>query len=207
MTMRKILVVALTLLLLLAPCARSSAYTVVFMGDSITEVWVRDHGSSFFTPNSYLGKGISGQTTAQMLQRFRKDVINFSPRAVVIFGGINDIAQNKGYIAFEETVQTIMRMAEIADENGIKVAVVSLTPTDYFFWNTSFKPAKMVRTMNTILEEAVLQAGYTWIDMYSAFIDKDGAIDEAVAYDRLHPSPGGLEMMEQIIQPYLEELL
>lgn len=205
--MRKLLVVALTLLLLMAPCARSSAYTVVFMGDSITEVWVRDHGSSFFTPNSYLGKGISAQTTAQMLQRFRKDVINYSPRAVVIFGGINDIAQNKGYVAFEETVQTIMRMAEIADENGIKVAVVSLTPTDYFFWNTSLKPAKMVRTLNTILEEAVLQAGYTWIDMYSAFIDKDGAIDEAVAYDRLHPSPGGLEMMEQIIQPYLEELL
>ena len=165
MHMRKLLVFALASILLLLPSVPSSAYTVVFMGDSITEVWLRDHGSSFFTPNSYLGKGISGQTTAQMLQRFRKDVLNFSPRVVVILAGVNDIAQNKGYVAYEEIVQTIMRMGEVAQENGIKVAVVSVLPTDYFFWNTSFKPAKMVRTVNTLLEEAVIRAGYTWIDM------------------------------------------
>ena len=207
MHMRKLLVFALASILLLLPSVPSSAYTVVFMGDSITEVWLRDHGSSFFTPNSYLGKGISGQTTAQMLQRFRKDVLYFSPRVVVILAGVNDIAQNKGYVAYEEIVQTIMRMGEVAQENGIKVAVVSVLPTDYFFWNTSFKPAKMVRTVNTLLEEAVIRAGYTWIDMYSALVARDGAVDELFAYDRLHPSPGGMEMIEQIIQPYLEELL
>ena len=195
-----------SMMLLVTTSVVSRAYTVVFMGDSITEVWLRDH-APFFNSNSYLGKGISGQTTAQMIKRFQSDVINYKPKVVVILAGCNDIAQNKGYVAYEEVAENIMRMAELATAAGAKVAIVSLLPTDYFFWNTALKPAKQIRTMNSILEERVLDAGYTWVDMYSALVVKDGAIDDNAAYDRLHPSVGGMEMMEQIIQPYLEELL
>ena len=204
--MKKYLAFLLVAFLLLPVAARSATYTVVFMGDSITEVWLRDH-APFFNSNSYLGKGISGQTTAQMLKRFQSDVLNYQPKVVVILAGCNDVAQNKGYVAYEEIVENILRMGEVATEAGVKVAVISVLPTDYFFWNTALKPAKQMRTLNSILEEKVIDAGYTWVDMYSALVVTDGAIDDMAAYDRLHPSVGGMEMMEQIIQPYLEDLL
>ncbi|MBR1872002.1 MAG: acylhydrolase [Bacteroidales bacterium] len=205
--MKKFLSFALATLLLLRAAPLSSAYSVVFMGDSITELWWTYHQNSFFAPNSWLGKGVGGNTTAQMIARFEKDVISFNPKVVVILAGANDIARNGGYVSFEEVVANIMHMAEMSTAAGAKVAVISILPVDKFSWNLSLNPADDIRTVNSLLMQKCLERGYTWIDLYPALVTKAGGLETWITPDAVHPYDKGYEMIEQVVKPYLEELL
>ena len=119
---------------------------VVFMGNSITEKWVR-YDSTFFTSNPYIGRGISGQVTSQMLRRFRPDVIDLHPKVVVILAGTNDIAENKGPITLDQIAGNIFSMAELAKANNIKVVLASALPAISYSWRPVIEPADKIITL------------------------------------------------------------
>lgn len=125
---------------------------VVFMGNSITEGWFNYH-PDFFKKNNFACRGIGGQTSSEMLVRFRQDVIELHPRVVAILAGTNDIAMNNGYIALENTFQNIVSMCELAKFNGIKVLLCSVTPAAYFNWRPQVEPAKIIPKLNKMLRE------------------------------------------------------
>ncbi len=201
-------IISVTMLLcVLSLGAARAQVNAVFMGNSITELWLRYHGAQFFTPNSYIGKGISGQVTAQMLGRFKGDVINNKPKAVVIMAGINDIAQNQGYIAVEKIMENIATMVTRAQEAGITPVLCTTLPASGFGWTTVVAPAPIVRTLNTLIEEYSRTNGIVFVDYYSAFVNSIGGMDTDFCNDRVHPEPSGYELLEQIIQPYLTDIL
>ncbi len=180
----------------------------VFMGNSITRLWNSYHGASFLTPNGYIGKGIDGQVTAQMLARFGNDVINNKPKVVVIMAGINDIAQNQGYIAIEQILENISTMVTRATEAGIKPILCTTLPSSGFGWTTKVpEPAPIVRTLNTLIEQYARENDITFVDYYSAFVNTVGGMNTDFCADRVHPIETGYELLEQIIQPYLIEEL
>ena len=124
----------------------------VFMGNSITDNWARmDPG--FFSDHGFVGRGISGQTTSEMLVRFRRDVLDLKPEAVAILAGINDIAQNNGEISLENTFGNIVSMCELAKAHKIKVILCSVLPCDRLSWRPSIQPAQKVRRLNAMLKE------------------------------------------------------
>ena len=125
---------------------------VVFMGNSITDNWI-GADPDFFARNGFVDRGISGQTTAEMLARFRRDVIDLNPKAVVILAGINDIAQNNGAIKLENVFGNIVSMCELAKFNGIRVVLCSVLPCDRFSWRPEIKPAAAVAELNTMLRQ------------------------------------------------------
>ncbi len=180
----------------------------VFMGNSITRLWLSYHGASFFTPNNYLGKGIDGQVTAQMLGRFKSDVINNKPKVVVIMAGINDIAQNQGYIAVEQIMENIATMTTRAKDAGITPILCTTMPSSGFGWTNKVpNPAPIVRTLNTLIEEYARTNDIAFVDYYSSFVNSVGGINTDFCQDRVHPIETGYELLEQIIQPYISEKL
>jgi len=122
---------------------------VVFMGNSITEGWFNQH-PEFFQKNNFLGRGIGGQTSSEMLVRFRQDVIELHPQCVAIMAGTNDIAMNNGYIALENTYQNIVSMCELARFNGIKVLLCSVTPCVRYNWRPQVEPGKIIPKLNAM---------------------------------------------------------
>ena len=135
---------------------------VVFMGNSITDNWAR-MDPDFFAKNNFVGRGISGQTSSEMLVRFRRDVIDLKPEAVVILSGTNDVAQNNGYISPENTLGNIISMCELAKAHGIKVILCSITPTSKFGWRPEIEPAQKIRDLNKMIE-AYAKANKLWGD-------------------------------------------
>ena len=125
---------------------------VVFMGNSITEGWFNQH-PEFFQKNNFLGRGIGGQTSSEMLVRFRQDVIELHPQCVAIMAGTNDIAMNNGYIALENTYQNIVSMCELARFNGIKVLLCSVTPCVRYNWRPQVEPGKIIPKLNAMLRK------------------------------------------------------
>ena len=125
---------------------------VVFMGNSITEGWFNQH-PEFFRKNNFLGRGIGGQTSSEMLVRFRQDVIELHPQCVAIMAGTNDIAMNNGYIALENTYQNIVSMCELARFNGIKVLLCSVTPCVRYNWRPQVEPGKIIPKLNALLRK------------------------------------------------------
>ncbi len=182
---------------------------VVFMGNSITESWpVRS--PRFFEENGFIGRGISGQVTHQMLLRFREDVIGLKPKLVVILAGINDIAQNSGYVPIEQTAQNIMSMCEIADQNGIKVIISSVLPAIDFPWNPGLQPAGKVVELNTILKNYANDKGFVYLDYYSEMVDENGGLkvpDFTSADDLVHPNENGYKVMESLLLPAVQRAL
>lgn len=193
---------ALLLCMLSSGQARAQV-NAVFMGNSITELWKLYHDASFMVPNGYIGKGISGQVTAQMLGRFKNDVINNKPKVVVIMAGINDIAQNQGYIATEYIMENIATMCTRAKEAGIKPVICTTLPASGFGWTQVVAPAPIVRTLNTLIEQYARENDITFVDYYSAFVNEIGGMNTDFCNDRIHPLPSGYELLEPIIQPYL----
>ena len=131
---------------------------VVFMGNSITEGW-SNFDKDFFIKNPFVNRGISGQTTPQMLVRFKPDVVNLNPKAVVILAGINDIAGNTGPISLKNTAENIISMAEIAKANNIKVYICSTLPAIDFPWSPGLEPGPKVIKLNTILKDYCIKKG------------------------------------------------
>ena len=180
---------------------------VVFMGNSITMDW-SDYDASFFSENPFVNRGIGGQTSPQMLVRFRSDVVSLNPKAVVIFAGTNDIAGNTGLISLENTAENIFSMAEIAMANNIAVYICSTLPAIDFLWSPGLEPASKIVKLNSILKSYCEENGLTYVDFYAAMVDADGGLqvpEYTAANDLSHPNFEGYKVMEEIILASLKK--
>jgi len=180
---------------------------VVFMGNSITEGW-SNFDKDFFIKNPFVNRGISGQTTPQMLVRFKPDVVNLNPKAVVILAGINDIAGNTGPISLKNTAENIISMAEIAKANNIKVYICSTLPAIDFPWSPGLEPGPKVIKLNTILKDYCTKNNITYVDYFYSMADDEGGLkvpEYTTADDLVHPNLAGYKVMEKIILSELEK--
>jgi lysophospholipase L1-like esterase len=172
---------------------------VVFMGNSITEGWKRAD-SAFFAGRPYFDRGISGQTTPQMLVRFRPDVIELKPAVVVILAGINDIAQNTGPMTLEQTFGNIVSMAELAKANGIRVVLCSVLPAFDFPWRPGLDPAEKVVKLNAMLKDYAAKNRLVYVDYFSAMADERNGLKAELTYDGVHPTLAGYQVMAPLVE-------
>ena len=174
---------------------------IVFMGNSITQMW--SDNSFFFKSNpSFTNKGISGQTTPQMLMRFYDDVIKENANTVIILAGINDIAQNTGPIQIKDIADNIFRMAEMAQKNNINVFICSVLPANRILWNKSIKPTYKVIKLNMLLKEFCKNKNIEYVDYYSEMVDWSGGLKSPLytsKWDLVHPNKKGYDKMEEIL--------
>jgi acetyl esterase/lipase/lysophospholipase L1-like esterase len=179
---------------------------VVFMGNSITEFW-RASDSAFFKSHGYIGRGISGQTTPQMLVRFREDVINLHPAAVVILAGINDIAQNTGPEKLEDVFGNIRSMTELAHAAHIKVVISSVLPANHFPWRPSIDPTEKVIQLNKMLKDYAEANKVVYLDYYSTMADDKKGLPKNLSGDGVHPTLEGYKLMEPMVVKAINEAL
>lgn len=177
---------------------------VVFMGNSITEGWFRAH-PKFFTEHNYAARGISGQVTSQMLCRFRSDVLNLAPKAVVILAGTNDIAQNQGPISLEHIYENIVSMAELARMHKIRVVICSVLPAADYRWNKGLDPAPKIVELNSMLKKYAEENRCFWVDFHTPMKDEQDGLRAEYTQDGVHPLPAGYTVMEEIIAPVLRK--
>jgi lysophospholipase L1-like esterase len=180
---------------------------VIFMGNSIFEFWsVRD--SSYFVQHpNYVNRGISGQTTPQMLLRFRQDVIDLKPAAVVILAGINDIAENTGPIPLTTTMGNIASMAELAGVHHIKVILCSVLPTNHFSWRSSIYPADKVIALNAMIKAYAQQHRLTYVNFYDPMVDGEKGLQTQYTLDGVHPNITGYTLMGQLVDKAIKATL
>ena len=196
----------------LTPPATSEA-RVVFMGDSITDAWPQPRYGTFFEGKPYVGRGISGQTTPQMLIRFRPDVIALKPKAVVILAGTNDIAGNTGPMTDEEIEGNLQSMAELARANGIKVILASITPTGAYHTaaaavpQLTLRPMARIKAINEWMKKYADKNGHVYLDYFSAMIDSTGVMKTELTTDDLHPNAAGYEIMAPLAQAAIDKAL
>ena len=167
---------------------------IVFMGDSITELWSVVH-PSFFSEKSYINRGIGGQTSPQMLVRFRADVIALKPSVVVLLAGANDIAQNTGPSTLEMIANNIFSMVELATANNIKVILCSVLPVFDFYWRQGLEPAGKIVTLNKMIFEYAYTNAIPYVDYYSAMVDEQKGLKSMYSEDGVHPNKAGYEVM------------
>jgi len=167
---------------------------VIFMGNSITEGWSRVC-PEFFKDKPYVNRGISGQTTPQMLVRFRPDVINLKPSVVIINAGVNDIAGNTGLSTLEMIEDNISSMAELARSSGIKVIIASVLPAFDFPWKSGLKPAEKIASLNEWLKDYSLINKFVYLDYYSSMVDSRKGLNPLYSEDGVHPNEAGYKVM------------
>jgi lysophospholipase L1-like esterase len=189
----------------LAPAA-AGEQRVVFYGASMTEFWGKN-GTSFFPGKPYVNRGISGQTTAQMVVRFRQDVIDLHPKAVLILAGTNDVAQNTGPMTPEMTEGNWRSMAELAKANGIKVIFASITPSTDFWWRRGLKPAEKIRVLNAWLKDYCAKEGLIYVDYYSALVNDEGGMKAEYTVDGVHATAKGYAVMAPLAQAAIDKAL
>lgn len=179
---------------------------IVFIGDSITEFWSREL-PVFFENKSYINRGISGQTTPQMLLRFRADVIALHPKIVVILAGGNDIAGNTGTATTKMITDNIFSMAELAKVHHIKVILCSVLPANFFYWNPKEKPAERIIELNRILKNYALLNEIPFVDYHSAMADEQQGLKLELSEDRVHPNTAGYQIMSPLIEKAIQQTL
>ncbi len=180
---------------------------VVFMGDSITDFWGRERGQ-FFPGKPYINRGISGQTTPQMLIRFRPDVIDLKPEVVVILAGTNDIAGNTGPETLEEIEGNLESMAQLAKANGIRVVLSAVMPVcDCFTSQTVRRPPEKIVALNTWIKNYCDKNGLVYLDYYTAMADEHGMLKKDLTYDGLHPSAAGYQVMSPLAEQAIKRAL
>ncbi len=185
--------------------ALAKAPSVVFMGNSITQCWYDAH-PDFFDGNNFAGRGISGQVSSQMLCRFRADVIDLHPKAVVILAGTNDIARNNGKISNEHIAQNIESMVQLARANRIKVYLCSVLPVKTYKWRKDLGDvSQIIVELNGRLERIADKYGCRWIDFYTPTVNDEGGFDERYTYDGVHPTAEGYDLLESILMPELKK--
>jgi lysophospholipase L1-like esterase len=180
---------------------------VVFMGDSITDAWGRTHGK-FFPGKPYVNRGISGQTTPQMLVRFRPDVIELKPKVVVILAGTNDIAGNTGPETLEQIEGNLASMAQLAGANHIRAILSSVTPVcDCFRPQTARRPPEQIVALNAWIKSYCDRDGLIYLDYYSAMKDDHGMLKRDLTLDGLHPNDAGYEIMSRLASEAIAQAL
>lgn len=181
-----------------------SSNRIVFMGDSITEFW-KVNDSNFFE-NANVNRGISGQTTPQMLLRFSQDVISLKPEVVIILAGINDIAENTGPISNEGILENIITMAELAKSNNIKEILCSILPANRFNWNSKISPANRVIELNKMIQSYANKNKIIYVDYFSQMVDDENGLQKQYGEDGVHPNKEGYEVMKSIVTEAIERL-
>ena len=181
---------------------------VVFMGDSITDGWGRGVKAPFFPGKPYINRGISGQTTAQMLLRFYADVVALQPKAVVFLAGTNDIGGNLGPVTMESIENNLAAMTDIARANGIKVVMASLTPVcDYHRPQTAQRPPEKIKELNAWIKDYAERRHFVFLDYYSATVDDKGFFKAEITNDGLHPNEAGYAIMGPLAQKAIDQAL
>ena len=180
---------------------------VVFMGDSITDSWSSPTNGGFFPGKPYFNRGISGQTTPQMLIRFRRDVIELKPKVVVILAGTNDIAGNTGPTTPEAIEDNLAAMAELAKAHNIRVVFASILPiSDYEVRNgqpivqSRRRPPESIIALNSWMKAYATKHRLTYLDYYSAMVDEKGFLKDELSNDGLHPNPAGYQVMNPLVE-------
>ncbi len=179
---------------------------VVFMGNSITEGWLA-LDPAFFEGRPYINRGISGQTTPQMLLRFRPDVINLKPAVVVILAGTNDIAGNTGPATLETIMGNIASMAELAKANKIKVVLSSVLPAFDYPWKPGMHPVEKIAKLNEMIKEYAAKNNCVYLDYYAAMADERKGLPVAISPDGVHPNLAGYKIMEPLAEKAIKEAL
>lgn len=197
----------------LAPPAANEA-RVVFMGDSITDAWPQPRFGTFFAGKPYVGRGISGQTTPQMVLRFRPDVLALKPKVVVILAGTNDIAGNTGPYANEDIQGNIQTMAELATLHGIRVVLASILPVSAYHQapaspqpQTVLRPMTRIRAINEWMKAYAAAQGHVYLDYFSAMIDGTGHLRTELSEDDLHPNAKGYAIMGPLAEAAIQGAL
>jgi lysophospholipase L1-like esterase len=191
---------------LLAPAKAEKR--VVFMGDSITDSWDDPKYGGFFPGKPYVDRGISGQTTSQMLIRFRADVIALKPEVVVILAGTNDIAGNTGPITLEAIEDNLISMVELSRAHKIRVVLASLLPISDYEKNkddqpiirSKQRPPEQITALNQWIKQYAAASGALYLDYYSAMVDEKGSLKEALSEDGLHPNQNGYDVMAPLAE-------
>lgn len=179
---------------------------IVFMGNSITEGW-GNMRPEFFNGKPYINRGISGQTTPQMLVRFRQDVIRLNPAAVVILAGINDIAGNTGPSTIEMIQDNLASMSELATANGIKVILGSVLPAFDFPWRPGLEPAGKVIELNNWIKKYAEANNHVYLDYYSPLVDERNGMKKEYSHDEVHPTEAGYRVMEPLAEKAIKNSL
>ncbi len=179
---------------------------VVFMGNSITDGWVYVD-SVFFAGKPYIGRGISGQTTPQMLVRFRADVIALKPAVVVILAGTNDIAGNTGPSTLEMIMDNIISMSEMAKANGIKVVLSSVLPVFDYPWKPGLEPANKIISLNKMIKDYASKSGCIYLDYFTPTVDERNGLKAAYSEDGVHPNLAGYKVMEPLAEKAIAKAL
>ncbi len=179
---------------------------VVFMGDSITEFW-NTVDPSFFSEQHYINRGISGQTTPQMLLRFRADVIALQPNIVHILAGVNDIAGNTGPTSIEMIASNIFSMAELANSNSIKVILCSVLPAYDFPWSPKQNPAEKIIALNKLIKAYALEHNMEYVDYFTTMKDNRNGLQAVYSGDGVHPNKAGYQVMAPLAQHAIQKIL
>ncbi|HET9468797.1 MAG TPA: SGNH/GDSL hydrolase family protein [Vicinamibacterales bacterium] len=186
---------------------------VVFMGDSITDLWQQPRFGGFFPGKNYVDRGISAQTTPQMLIRFRPDVVALKPRAVVILAGTNDIAGNTGPMTNEDIQNNLASMAELAKANNIRVVLASITPVSAYHAapnappQTTRRPVERIKALNDWMKAYAAANQHVYLDYYSAMIDSTGMLRTEFSEDDLHPNAAGYKVMAPLAEAAIAQAL
>jgi lysophospholipase L1-like esterase len=193
----------LSILLVISVSCYGAPAGVVFMGDSITEWW-QTEDPSFFAGKPYINRGISGQTTGEMLKRFRQDVIESKPKTVVILAGTNDIAENRGPITVKEIMENIAAMAKMAQDHRIRVVLCSVLPA---YNRPRLLPPKKIAILNSMIKDYADKNKHIYIDYYSAMVDDNKNLKLNYTEDGIHPNLNGYKVMEPLVEKAISDSL
>jgi lysophospholipase L1-like esterase len=179
---------------------------VVLMGNSITDSWP-DMRPEFFEKTGYLGRGIGGQTTPQMLVRFRQDVIAMNPKVVVILAGTNDIAGNTGPMTLDQIMDNLKSMVELATANGIRVILASVLPAYDYKWRPGLQPNVKIPQLNSMIQDYCKKNSIEYLDYFSVLTDGNNGMKKQLTYDGVHPNVGGYKVMEPLLEEVAQKAL
>jgi lysophospholipase L1-like esterase len=175
---------------------------VVFFGDSITDAWNLDDS---FPGKGYINRGIGGQTTSQMLLRFRQDVVDLKPKVVVILAGTNDVAENAGPETLKEIEGNLASMFEIAQANHIRVVVSSILPVAVYPWRKEIQPIEKIAALNNWMKGFATGRGLVYLDYYTTLVNDHHGLKAELSEDDVHPNKAGYAVMQPLAEHTIEE--
>ena len=179
---------------------------IVFMGDSITEEWSNLY-PSFFSNSSYINRGIGGQTTPQMLLRFKPDTIDLHPHIIILLAGINDVAGNTGPSTVKMITDNIFSMAELAMNKDVKIILSSILPANAFPWNDAIENvSSTIISINSLMKDYALSNGIVYLDYYSSMVDENEGLNSDYTEDGVHPNKEGYKVMSGLAEKTISQI-